>query len=126
MKFILLAFSLTLLPDNYIWCTFVKGNGFWWSLLYWLPFTLIILSMVIGFMVGVAPAFFMKVFFFLVLCTAIPKLLFALVSLFGRVVNYVFPHAAHVSNVVGIVVAAIALCGVLYGLAAGWKIRTGN
>ncbi len=124
MKFILLALSLTLLPDIYIWCTFVQGNGFWWSLLYWLPFTLIILSMVIGFMVGVAPAFFMKVFFFLVLCTAIPKLLFALVSLFGRVVNYVFPHAAHVSNVVGIVVAAIALCGVLYGLAAGWKKLT--
>lgn len=124
MKFLLIAFAITVLPDLYIWSQFIHGQNIWWNILYWIPLALIILSLVMGFWGGVAPTFFLNLFFVLLLTTAIPKLLFAAVSLSGRLVSYIISPAAYIANVVGVAVVALTVCGAIYGLTVGWRKLT--
>ena len=124
MKFILLALLLTVLPDIYIWFSYLHGHSSPWSWLYWLPLAVIILSLVMGFVIGVAPMTFLSIFFVLVLGTVLPKLMFTIVSLLGRGVGYVLPQAPHVANIAGVALAGLMLISAIYGFAYGWKKLT--
>ena len=124
MKFLLIALAIALLPDIYIWSQFVQGNNTWWSVLYWTPLALIIIALILGFIIGIAPMFFLNMFFFLVLTTAIPKVLFTVVSLTGRLLSFLIPQAAFLANIAGLAVVAIAVCCALYGLTIGWRKLT--
>ena len=124
MKFILLAILLAVLPDVYIWFSYIHGNNSPWSWLYWLPLTLITLSLVLGFVVGIAPIICMNIFFVLVLGTVLPKLVFTAVSLLGRGVGILVPHASQVANIAGVTLAGVMLLGTIYGFAYGWKKLT--
>ncbi|MGL4852976.1 MAG: metallophosphoesterase [Phocaeicola sp.] len=124
MKFVLIALGVILIPDLYIWNLFIRGNGLGWNLLYWIPLVLIILSLTLGFFGGVGQTFFMRLFFGLLLCTSLPKLIFALVSLLGNGISWFAPIAATGANVLGGFLAFIALVSGLYGFAIGWKKLT--
>ena len=101
MKFLLIALAIALLPDIYIWSQFVQGNNTWWSVLYWTPLALIIIALILGFIIGIAPMFFLNMFFFLVLTTAIPKVLFTVVSLTVRLLSFLLPEAAYLCHISG-------------------------
>ena len=114
MKFILIALSLALLPDLYIWFSYIHHHHNPWSWFYWLPLILIFASLAIGFLVGFAPATFLHIFFLLVLGTVLPKLVFSIISLLGRGIGLLVPHAAQLGNVVGVVMALITLAGAIW------------
>ena len=121
MKFIVLAILILTLPDLYIWFSFVRGNvGLVWKILYWVP--LLATLMCIGFaLMGVHQPLLLKLFFMLLLCIAIPKLLFTVVSLAGRGVGLLLPAAAKIGNWTGVAVSFVSIGIFIYGLTSGWK-----
>ncbi len=121
MKFIVLAILILTLPDLYIWFSFVRGNvGLVWKILYWVP--LLATLMCIGFaLMGVHQPLLLKLFFMLLLCIAIPKLLFTVVSLAGRSVGLLLPAAAKIGNWTGVAVSFVSIGIFIYGLTSGWK-----
>lgn len=122
MLFFLVIFVLLLLlPDLYIWFSFVRGAApLIWSAAYWLPSALALTAMGLW-MAGHHPEWLMKLFFGLLLCVAVPKLFFTVVSLVGRGVGLLVPYASTVGNITGIAVAAITCVAFFYGFTRGWK-----
>lgn len=124
--FLILSVALLLLPDLYIWFAFVRGAvPLFWSIVWWLP-SLVALGVMFVSAAGHFTDAMMKLFFVLLLCVALPKLLFVLVSLVGRAVALLSPVAATVGNVVGLTVAAVWVVAAIYGFAFGWKRLTVN
>ena len=124
MKFVLLLVGIVLFPDLYIWNFFIKGNHIGWNLLWFIPLALIIISLISGFIGGVAQTFFMRMFFALLLCTALPKLVFTLFSVSGKGIGLLLPHSQGIANTAGLVLAVITLGCALYGFLYGWKQLT--
>ena len=126
MTFIIIALLLTFLSDIYIWSAFVRGSNILWSILYFIPLILIVLSLSIGFFGGINQSFFLKLFFVLLLCIVIPKLLFTVISVSGKGIGLMVPQAPVIFNFVGIVVVVCALATAIYGFTVGWKKLTIN
>ena len=124
MKFILIAMGVILIPDLYIWNLFVRGNNLVWNLLYWLPLVLIVISLLIGFFGGLGQSFFMQLFFGLLLCVYIPKLIFTIISLLGNSISWFVSMASTGANIVGALLALVSFGGALYGFTIGWKKLT--
>lgn len=121
MVFILILVIAVLLPDVYIWSTFIRRFGTIWGLVYWIPTIVIVLSFLTGFVFGGPSEWIMKLFFYLFLAVSIPKLLFAVVSLVGKAVSLLAPVAFTVGNVAGLAVALLVFGSAVYGFAWGWK-----
>lgn len=118
--FLILFVLLLLLPDAYVWLSFVRGTSALWSVLWWLPsgLALAALGAAAAGWVGNGPV---RLFFFVLLCVAVPKLFFTVFSLLGRGIGTFVHGAAAAGHVAGIVVA-VAVCGAfLYGSLYGWK-----
>lgn len=119
--FPLLFVLLLLLPDLYIWNTFVRGAipaaG---SIAYWIPAALACAT-VIAWFAGIHTDWTIRLFFGLLVCVALPKALFTLVSLVGRGIGTFAPHAATVGNTIGIGLALLVCGAFLYGFVHGWK-----
>ena len=91
--FLILFLLLLLLPDLYIWLTFVRGNtALLWNIVYWLP-TAAALASIGLWMLGGHQEWLIRLFFGLLLCVSAPKLCFTLVSLMGRGIGLAVPHA---------------------------------
>lgn len=119
--FLVLFILLLLLPDLYIWLSFVRSAvSTFWNIAYWVP-SLLAVSALVAWIVGSHQDWLMKLFFGILLCVAAPKLFFSIVSLAGRGVGLALPYAATVGNVAGIAVAAATCVAFAYGFARGWK-----
>ena len=121
MALFFILIILVLLPDWYIWQTFVRGSSIYWSILHWTPTALLFLSMIVAFVFGRYQEVMMKTFAFLLLALAFPKLLFTLISLLGKGVSFLWAIAFPIGNTLGVVAALLLLGASLYGLTAGWK-----
>ena len=115
MKFVLLLVGIVLFPDLYIWNFFIKGNSIGWNLLWFIPLALIVVSLILGFIGGVEQTFFMRTFFALLLCTALPKLVFTLFSVSGKGIGLLLPHSQGIAMTAGLILAVITLGCILYG-----------
>lgn len=125
MTFFLIFFLLVLiLPDLYIWGTFVRGVvGTGWAVAYWAPTVLAFLALGCW-LGGVWPEGSVRLFFGLLMCISAPKAVFAFCSLAGRGVGVVVPAAVRIGTVLGII-AAVGVCGMFYyGFSRGWKRLT--
>ncbi len=125
MTFFLIFFLLVLiLPDLYIWGTFVRGVvGTGWAVAYWAPTVLAFLALGCW-LGGVWPEGSVRLFFGLLMCISAPKAVFAFCSLAGRGVGLVVPVAVRIGTVLGII-AAVGVCGMFYyGFSRGWKRLT--
>ena len=112
---------LIVIPDAYIWWGYVRGNtATVWSVLYWVPLLLTI-SGVVCFMLGHADHWILKATFLLFLCCCLPKILFFLFSLIGRLLGIVHPLCATAGNWVGIGTGVLMFSIALYGFIWGWK-----
>lgn len=120
MIYIAILIFCVLVPDTYIWWQFIRGSQLWINILYWVPTATLLSALIVG-MGGHYADTLMKVFFFLALCVVLPKLIFAIISIAGKGIGTFVPSAFHVSNIVGIIVAGIALCTAVYGFTIGWK-----
>lgn len=120
MLYIVILILFVLVPDAYIWWQFIRGGQSWASILYWMPTVALFGALIIG-MSGHYADTLMKLFFFLVLCIVLPKLLFVVCSLVGKGLGLFVPMAFTIGNIAGLFVAVITLCGAIYGFTKGWK-----
>lgn len=120
MAFIILFLILVFFPDVYIGWSFLRGTSILWKIVFALPSVLLLATLVAG-ALGHYQNWLMNLFFGLLVCIALPKLLFTVVSLIGRLVAVASPGSYPVINIVGVAVAVIGCCASAYGLAYGWK-----
>lgn len=112
---------LILLPDIYIWWGYVRGNlAPVWSTLYWLPLLLTV-GGIVCFMTGHANHWVLKATFCLFLCFCLPKILFTLFSLVGKLLGLLHPLCGTVGTWSGVVVGALTFGMALYGFIWGWQ-----
>lgn len=119
--FLLISLLALLLPDLYLWLTFVRGSvPLAWSLAWWLP-TALALATLGAAATGYYADWLIKLFFVILLCAALPKLLFAVVSLAGRGIGTFVPGVIPTANIVGLLLAAVVCTACIYGFTRGWK-----
>lgn len=112
---------LLALPDLYIWFVFVRGSvSAGWSVAYWIP-TALACATIVWWIAGSHSEGSIRLFFSLLMCVAVPKAAFVLVSLAGRGIGLFVPRAAAVGNAVGLGLALLVCGAFAYGLARGWK-----
>ncbi len=120
MAYIGLFVLIALLPDLYIWQSFVKNSGLVWRVLFWLPFALLVLLPLCGIAGrGLQTAFYVLVI--LTLCWVVPTWLFALCSLAGRGLAHFAPSAAAWGNGAGFALSGAVVLSSAVGLTAGWR-----
>ena len=118
----LLIIALFVLPDYYIWHEFISGCvPDIWSIAYWLPTASAVVLMIVA-VSGMYSIRRMRIFFGILTCIALPKLLFVIVSLIGLCLTTSTGISAGTYNIAGIIVA-IAACSVFtYGFVFGWRM----
>lgn len=119
MWFILL-FLLILIPDIYIWFAFVRGTNIFLSIIYWLPLIIASCAIIFG-LTGYFQTWLFKLLFIILLCIAVPKLIFAAFSITGKALGLLMPFVSAGGNIVGLVLALAALGISIYGFTTGWK-----
>lgn len=120
---------MLLLPDLYIYMAYIRhlSTKPIVQLLWWLPTLLLAVWMTVAFVGQFQHVSFMKYIFGAMLCCAIPKILFTLCSLLGKLT-----HIAGISqtysnrplDVLGCLLAFASFCILLYGSMFGWKQLT--
>ena len=83
-RFFVFLLLLLILPDLFIWWNFTKvQSGFWRTFLVMLPTALTLLCM-LGLILQVRSMPLMQWAFILIICVAVPKLVFVVADLLGR------------------------------------------
>ena len=119
--FVIIFLLLLAVPDAYIWWFFVRESANpLLNVLWWLPAALA-LAAAAAWMCGFYSEWLMKGFFAILLCLALPKLLFMLFSLAGIAAGHWSATLSAIIHIIG-AAAAAALCGCcIYGFAAGTR-----
>lgn len=120
--FILLLLGL-LLPELYIWHYFMRGSHWLLQLVFWMPYLATVVLMLL-FNSPYNQAWMFRWGVYMILCFAIPKLLFTLVSLVGLAMRALSPVTWRAANVVALLIAVSVVGIVVYGLCAGWRRLT--
>lgn len=113
--FFLIAFGC----DLYIFYGFLRALPLVVKIVWWLPSLLMVFCAMM--MVRGQLGLVSDIFLGLLLCLVLPKLVFTLVSVAGRVVGLVFAGGALWLDVAGAVIAGVVMLGALYGLVFGWR-----
>lgn len=119
MRFLLPMIVLTvvaILPDIYITKAFLKDSSIYVKLLQWLPTILYLISIAGLQLKGAESNWAMKLFFAVILCFMLPKLLFTIISLLGRPI-----HHQTVFNLTGATISILLMLCATYGMTIGWK-----
>lgn len=117
---ILVVTLLALLPDLYIWGTFVRDGRLLWRVLFWLPTAVLALT-ALSSLAGRWQMGLFRMFIVLFLLAVLPKLLFVVCSLAGRLLALAVPALFGVCNGLGLLLGTVVLLGSFYGLAFGWR-----
>ncbi len=118
--FLLTLLTVILATDCYVFFTLVRGAALWLALLYWLPLALMVGSFIIFTQTSSMPA--MYVFLALFLSTVLPKFVFTVASLLGRLAGLACGHnAVGVGNGIGGMLATVVFVSAVVGLAWGWR-----
>lgn len=120
MIFLIIALLSTLFPDIYIWYNFIAGRGLIVSLLFFMPTIVTLIALALG-MNGVHPNAMLRLFITLILSFGMPKLLFSIVNIVGKLAALGLPTAYHYFNFFGIVIGVVFFIIALVGFTYGWK-----
>lgn len=115
-----IALFLLLVPDIYISVAFLRSAPVLWRVLLFVPTLLALLSMLVMFFKGFSNVFG-TIFLVVLLCIALPKLVFMAISLLAKLLGIWSVTAASVTNIVGMVTACFISLIALYSLTFGWK-----
>lgn len=115
----IISLLLILLSDTYIWYVFLHHAPVAWSIVHWIPTSVLVAAM-IAFRANVSQ-WSMSTIAVILLCIALPKVLFTVVSLTGRAAALIQPSASGWFDTAGAVVAATVCLACLYGVVSGWK-----
>ncbi|MCM1163894.1 MAG: metallophosphoesterase [Muribaculaceae bacterium] len=111
---ILLIAAGILVPDYYIWNTYVKPGPAVWSVIYWVPSMLFAVLTVCALVWKRFNSGVMNIFMSLLLGVALPKAIFALVSWIG--------NAEPLGYYGGLCIALLVMAFSFFGLIYGWRI----
>lgn len=106
-----------LLPDLYIWGSFIRNLSVVY--IWWLPTAAMVISPLLIY-TDAGRNFVFRYILILVLIFVLPKLIFVLISLLGRLVALAASGAGIYFNAAGAAAAGIAVICAIYGMAAGW------
>ena len=120
-RFFILLLLLLILPDLFIWWNFTRiQTGFWRTLLLFLP-TLMALCCMLLLICQVRAATLMQLAFILLICVAVPKLVFVLADIIGRGICWHHPNALGTVHKVATALAVGMAAMQVYGTAWGWR-----
>ena len=119
--FMMLFLLILAVPDIYVWSLYVRPSG---SLLakavWWLP-AIAAFAAAGAWFAGFYADWLMRCFFVILLCFALPKLLFMLFSLVGLGAGRWLPSAHKWCDIAGAVAGVAMCCCSIYGLTAGLR-----
>lgn len=119
---ILLVAVGILVPDFYIWNTYVRPGAVLWSVIYWVPSALFVLLSVYALARKRFNASWMNMLVTLLLGVALPKALFALVAWLGERWASVLPWAQPLGYYAGLAIAVTVMTLSFFGIYVGWKM----
>ena len=121
MTIVIAAVVMAVLPDIYVWHVLARaGVSTVWCAASVVPTVVLVAVAAVGAAGHVTPAV-MRIFFAVLLCVSLPKLLFTVVSLAGRAAALALPAAAHFVNVGAAALAVVTAAAFLYGFVFGWR-----
>lgn len=113
---------LIILPDYYIWHEYMRDAvPVVWSIVYGIPTTIAMVAMIAA-ASGLYSIRRLRIFFGILTCIALPKLIFTVFSLIGRCSCDTSSDAGMVFNTIGIVMAVGCCLTFSYGFIFGWKM----
>lgn len=119
--FVIIFMLLLVAPDIYIWWMFVRESGSaLLNIVWWLP-AAAALAAAVAWTAGLHADWLLKLFFAILLCLALPKLLFVLFSVVGSLAGVLLPAAASVIRLAGAAAAVVLAFCCVYGFTAGPK-----
>ena len=114
---------LFILPDLYISLALMRSAAWWAHLLLWLP-SIVAFVILLSVRFNGLGAVKMQLFIGLLLCIALPQLLFSVFSILGKLIGMAWHPAANIGNVTGLCLASVLALTMLYGVIFGWKQLT--
>lgn len=120
MHYFILILILVQIPDYYIWANFVRGIGVWIDIFYWIP-AILMIGTVIGAISGYFNNWTFNLIFILFLCVSLPKALFFLISIAGKLASLLYTPVYQWFNVLGLTVSILLFGCAVFGFVAGWK-----
>jgi predicted MPP superfamily phosphohydrolase len=114
-RIIPLLILLGIFPDIYVWAMYLDEMSTPFRWLHWLPSAVLLASVAWVNLVSYSKKL-LRLFFFLVLCIGIPKVIFATFSCVGNLCGY-----AVIGDALGLTLSGIALLCFAYGLIWGWR-----
>ncbi len=116
---------LAVLPvDLYIWAGWLRNMPWAVQLLHFVPVAVLAAAIVRVAVTGEVSEGLVRVVFGLLLCLALPKLLFVLFSVAGRGAGRIWPPLGPSLNCAGAVLALLVAAAAVYGTFCGWKRLT--
>ncbi len=112
----LVVLFLGILSDLYIWNGYLRQYFVGWQALHFLPVTVLMVSIILLGLKGMNTLLF-RIIFIVLLCFLLPKILFLLFSVVGRI----FGSASVTFTVLGLVIALSVSLLSFYGLVWGWR-----
>ncbi len=112
----LIVLFLGILSDLYIWNGYLRQYPVGWQVLHFLPVTVLMVSIILLGLKGMNTLLF-RIIFIVLLCFLLPKILFLLFAVFGKV----FSSFSMTFNVIGFIIALSVSAASFYGLVWGWR-----
>ena len=120
---LLIIALLFILPDLYISLALMRGAAWWAHLLLWSP-SIVAFVILLSVRFSGLGAVKMQIFIGLLLCVALPQLLFSIFSILGKLIGLAWHPAANIGNGAGLCLASVLALAMLYGVLFGWKCLT--
>ena len=117
---IFVILTLLLLPDFYIYGVYLRNIPLVWKLLFFTPTIVALLSILSVRFFGLTNTL-STIFLAVLLCFALPKMLFVVFSLIAKLLGIWSITSYNVVTICGIVAASVVSLMGLYGLTIGWK-----
>ncbi|MBO4654241.1 MAG: metallophosphoesterase [Bacteroidales bacterium] len=120
---LLIIALLFVLPNLYISLVLIRDAAWWAHLLLWTP-SIVAFALLLSVRFSGFGAVKLQLFVGLLLCIALPQLLFSVVSILGKLTSFAWHPAANIGNGIGLCLAFILTATLLYGVLFGWKCLT--
>lgn len=117
---IFVILTLLLLPDLYIYGMFLRNIPLVWKLLFFAPSIVALLSILSVKFFGLNNTI-STIFLIVLLCFALPKMLFMGFSLIAKLLGIWSITSYNVTTTIGLMAASVVSIIALYGLTFGWK-----
>lgn len=120
-RFFIPLLLLLLVPDLFIWWNFTRLHAGYWRTVMLIAPTVATLMCMLLLVCQVRVGALMEIAFILLVCIAVPKLMFFLFALLGKGTGFVSANAENILVRVGLLAAVLLAATQIYGTIFGWR-----